>query len=244
MTLLVLTKCRIVLCLFIVAFVAACSDNGGPTQPPITPVACDCDTLVSFRDNTLYEDTTGAWSNGAGRFMFVGLTNSASTRRALLAFGVANSGIQAGATIDSVFLVLHMSRTIAGAKTVSLHRTDVDWGEAGSDAVNNEGLGAASQPGDATWIHTFFDTTLWSTAGGDFDSVASASTLVDGDGFYVWNTTRMVADVQGWLDDPVTNHGWVLVGDESGAASTKRFATREITIPEFRPRLIVFSTDP
>ena len=55
---------------------------------------------------------------------------------------------------------------------------------------------------------------------------------------------QMVADVQGWLDNPTTNYGWILAGDESGATSAKRFATREITIPEFRPRLIVFSTDP
>ena len=241
-----LTKCLIVLCLFIVALVAACSEDERPTQPPITPpVTSDRDTLVASRDNTLYEDTTGAWSNGSGRFMFAGLTNGGSIRRALLSFDVANSGVQAGTIIDNVVLVLHMSRTTAGAKTVSLHRAVMDWGEAGSDATNNEGRGAASQPGDATWIHTFFDTTLWSTAGGDFDSVASAGALVDGVGFYVWNTTaRMVADVQSWLDNPTTNYGWILLGDESGSTSSKRFATGDITIPEFRPRLIVFSTDP
>jgi hypothetical protein len=41
----------------------------------------------------------------------------------------------------------------------------------------------------------------------------------------------MVADVQSWLDNPANNFGWLVLGDESGIATAKRFDTRESTSP-------------
>ena len=52
------------------------------------------------------------------------------------------------------------------------------------------------------------------------------------------STTQMVADVQGWLDNPATNSGWVLVGDET-QQNSRRFDTRENPVPEFRPQLLI-----
>jgi hypothetical protein len=37
----------------------------------------------------------------------------------------------------------------------------------------------------------------------------------------------MVSDVQGWLNDPTTNFGWALLGDESGPGTARRFYSRE-----------------
>jgi len=33
-------------------------------------------------------------------------------------------------------------------------------------------------------------------------------------GFVTWSSPQMVADVQGWADDPGTNFGWMIVGEE------------------------------
>jgi len=33
-------------------------------------------------------------------------------------------------------------------------------------------------------------------------------------GFVTWSSPQMVADVQGWADDPSTNFGWMIVGEE------------------------------
>jgi len=52
----------------------------------------------------------------------------------------------------------------------------------------------------------------------------------------------MVADVQGWLDQPATNFGWILIGNEAAPTTTKRFDTRESPISSNRPVLEVAFT--
>ena len=41
----------------------------------------------------------------------------------------------------------------------------------------------------------------------------------------------MVADVQAWLDNPASNFGWLVLGDETAIATAKRFDTRESASP-------------
>ena len=41
--------------------------------------------------------------------------------------------------------------------TIGIHRLTRDWGEGASDAPNEEGAGAPSEPGDASWNFAFFD---------------------------------------------------------------------------------------
>ena len=133
-----------------------------------------------------------------------------------------------------------MSRTAGESATVSLHKVLADWGQGPSEAENNEGGGADSASGDATWVHRFFNTETWEKAGGDFSETASASTMVGGLGPYIWGpTSEMVADVQSWLDNPDSNFGWVLIGDESSNQTTKRFNSMENSIERSRPVLIV-----
>lgn len=185
--------------------------------------------LTPVKDNTLYESETGALSNGAGQYLFAGRTRLEVNRRALLAFDVAGA-VPEGAVLDSVRLTLQMSRTVGEAHTLALHRVLTDWGEGPSSPPenDNEGGGTDATAGDATWIHTFFDTDTWQTPGGDFASTASASVLVAREDVYTWSSTpEMVADVQAWLDAPEENFGWVLIGNEEAVLSTKRFDSRE-----------------
>jgi len=86
-------------------------------------------------------------------------------------------------------------------------------------------------PNDATWRHRFFDTIFWSMQGGDFSAIVSASQSVGPVGQYTWSSAQMVADVQSWVNDPVSNFGWLVLGDESAAGTTKRFDTRESASP-------------
>ena len=39
--------------------------------------------------------------------------------------------------------------------------------------------------------------------------------MVGAIGQYTWSSAQMVADVQGWLDNPASNFGWLMLGDES-----------------------------
>jgi hypothetical protein len=206
--------------------------------------AAETVTLQATKDNTLYENLQGTVSNGAGPNLFVGTTGGRSgfaVRRALVAFDIA-ANIPAGAQILSVQLVLNMDKTIVGAKPVGLHRVLANWGEGTSLAVGlGGGGGGPATTGDATWLHRFFDTELWTTPGGDFASAASAQIEVTSTfRAYTWgSTTGMVADVQSWLDQPASNFGWILIGDELNTTSAKRFASRQNPAAANRPHVVV-----
>ncbi|MCH8123294.1 MAG: T9SS type A sorting domain-containing protein [Bacteroidetes bacterium] len=198
--------------------------------------------LIPSKDNTLYEHNTLVLSNGAGQHLFAGRTSITTNalRRTLIAFSVA-SALPDGAVIDSVQLKLHLSKTVSGAKRISVHWVLTDWGEGASDAAGTEGAGTAATIGDATWLHTFFDTSTWQTAGGDFRPIESASTLVAGNGTYTWGSTpELIADVRQWVDAPQENFGWLLLGEEEELQTAKRFDSRENPNPDFIPKLHVY----
>lgn len=198
-------------------------------------------TISPSKDNTLYENSTGSLSNGAGQYVFSGRTSqlSGSIRRGLIRFDIA-AAIPAGSTINSVTLTLHCSSSASGPENESLHRVLADWGEGSSMAGGAEGQGGAAATGDATWLHTFYPTSFWATPGGDSSGAASATTAVDqADLFYAWTSAQMTADVQSWLDQPATNFGWLLQGDESVGGTAKRFDSRQNLTSEFQPALTI-----
>ena len=207
-----------------------------PTQGPVSTTI----TLNPSKDNTLFEDEDGLLSNGAGRGFIAGKTNGGHIRRGLIEFDIAGS-LPQGATITNVTLTLRLARTSGPAQDVSLHQVSQEWGEGASIATS--GQGAASAAGDATWIHTIFSTTLWDNPGGGFESAASSSTevgVLGDEANYVWgSTSALVEDVQEWLDDDSSNHGWLLMGNETTNQTTKLFDTRESTTADNRPVLTV-----
>lgn len=196
-----------------------------------TSLTAGMTTVTPSKDNTLYEydPAEGDHSNGAGLHFFAGENAMGELRRGVLAFDVA--AIPAGSTITAVTLTVNMSMTPAGLRTVELHKLLADWGEGTSHAPMGEGNGAPATPNDATWRHRFFDTVFWTIEGGDFAAIVSATQSVGGIGQYTWSSTQMVADVQSWLDDPASNFGWLVLGDETAIATAKRFDTRESASP-------------
>jgi len=111
---------------------------------------------------------------------------------------------------------MNMSMTaLDTARVIELHKLLADWGEGTSQATGEEGQGAPATPNDATWRHRFFDTIFWTNEGGDFSAVVSASQSVGPVGQYTWSSAQMVADVQSWLENPASNFGWLVLGDES-----------------------------
>jgi hypothetical protein len=199
----------------------------------------DTVTLTAVRDNTLFESSTGNLSNGAGPVFFSGRTNGGSIRRALVRFDFAT--IPAGATVDSVQLHLHVSRSPDSVpRNFDVHRVLADWGEGTSNT--SQGTGTTATTNDATWIHRFRPGTLWTNAGGDFVATASASLVVISEGNYVWRGPGLTANVQNWLGMPATNFGWLLRGNETTSQTARRFDSRENSTPANRPRLVVFYT--
>ncbi len=181
--------------------------------------------LSAEKDNSMYSEN-GNFSNGAGDFLFAGRTQGGlgtDIRRALIKFDV--STIPAGSLITAVSLEVTGSN--GGASLVNLHLLNSDWGEAGSDAPGAEGQGTAAQNGDATWLSNFFNTSLWTTAGGDFNALSSASASVDEGSVSTFTSVAMVDDVQDWIDGTTPNYGWILVGDETAPGTAVRMNSRE-----------------
>ena len=198
--------------------------------------------ITPCRDNTLFN--TGAdRSSGAGDAVFSGKTGpfgGGTVQRAVLAFDVAGN-VPPGSTITAASLTLTLvSAGPSGDQTHSLHRLLADWGEGTSAGFG--GNGAPATTGDATWSHTFFPDSFWTSPGGEFDPVASATQVVGltPDTAYTWESTpQLVADVQDMLDDYCGNFGWLVQGNEIDFNSAKKFASKENLTPAWWPVLTV-----
>jgi hypothetical protein len=201
--------------------------------------------LAPVADTTIYEDDGGA-GTGAGSFLFVGPLASGSPRRALLRFDL--SALPPGAIVQSVALRLVINRAAIGAALDDPHRLQrvlSTWGEGSGDGGSGGGGGPASAA-DATWTHRFWGSPAasgpsWSTVGGDAAG-PSAQFPLGGVGVHVVaSTPGLVADVQAWLANPASNHGWLLSGPEGPDYSQKarRLLARESPDVDGRPRLTV-----
>ena len=189
-----------------------------PLLPAQTTVVLQC-----AQDNTLYEDAAGALSNGLGNSLFVGVTGQPGLRRALVQFDVATN-VPAGARIVAAELTITSAQSsFGGVLNVNGHRALAAWGEGTSVAPGQGGGGGTASNGDATWLHTSFPSTFWTSAGGDFSAAASLVIETPPNGAASSSpSTAMLADVQSWLDNPATNHGWLLKTDEALAFMTRR----------------------
>lgn len=234
------------------ASVAGCSDDSTTTPEPCK----NCVTsIVPSQDVTIYEDELGETSNSGGSGLFAGRTSVGKThlhpplvRRALIRFDFASGEIPAGSTIDSVFLAVTVTRSnvLTGRVPFSIYKVTTEWGEGFSVPLDQGGGGTAATDGDATWIHRFYPDEFWAEQGGDFVASPSGSTTANlvGERATWRNTTEMTADVQGWLDEPSANFGWIILGDEGTTATTKRFGSRENLVIQSRPALKIYYTVP
>ncbi len=205
----------------------------------LTAAGAETVFVEADRDATLIEHPEGALANGAGPVFFADRTNqpSNSIRRALIRFDVAGA-LPGGAIAEAASLTLHLTPSNPVPSRLGLHRVRWDWGEGDSSASG--GGGAPSGPGDATWIHTFWDLEEWVRAGGAFVERSSAEQDVGEPGFYTWESSRqLAADVQLWVAAPSRNFGWILIGEETTPQSAKSFASREHPDPALRPFLAV-----
>jgi len=198
-------------------------------------------SIVADKDNTLYEDINGAFSNALGD-LFVGRNafGQGGIRRALLHFDVAGN-VPAGAVVLEAELVMEITNAIASQPDVTtFHRVTQDWGEGTSGgpaggAGSGGGFGAPSTTGDATWLHTFYSTSTWTTPGGDFAPTASFNMVLPVTPAPMQslqtstaNQPGLIADVQDMLDDDANNFGWLMNFDTTAPSwFARRLGSRE-----------------
>lgn len=208
----------------------------------LSPAGAHVVTLSPVRDGTLIEDAAGAKASGSGPALFVGMNSGGARRRGVVAFDVATT-VPKGSLVQSATLTLSVSNVSnSSLSTISLHRVLAGWGEGSS--ASSGGSGAASEPGDATWIHRFYPDSLWARAGGDFVEASSGAVGVTDVGGYSWSGDGLVGDVQFWVDHPEVDFGWLFLGDETVSGSAKRFDSRECLECETRPLLTITYTPP
>jgi hypothetical protein len=183
--------------------------------------------IPASQDSTLIDNPDGALSDGTGPYFRVGMTGGnlgGGIRRGLVHFDLEGV-IPPEARIEDAALHLYLARGEVEKVSVRLYRALQDWGEGAS--CSNGGKGAPAQTGDATWLHTFYDTSFWDEAGGDRSRPASAREFVGMPDLYTWSSNRMMRDVQLWVEDPAENFGWLVIGDERTPNSVVAFGSRE-----------------
>jgi hypothetical protein len=196
-------------------------------------------TVVADRDGTLFENSDGALASGAGPSIFAGRNNAADNgvRRGLLRFDLTDTLPSGGAhVVASVALVItNLTESNTVPREYRLHRVLADWGEGASSSAG--GGGAPAQPGDATWIHTFYSQDFWVHNGCQFDGEPSARLVVAGPGIYRFESAGLIRDLALWAESPELNFGWILIGDETVRQTVRAFGSRENPDPASRPAL-------
>lgn len=203
----------------------------------------DVITLPASKDASIVKGNPDN-NNGGGPCFFSGTDGNSSPHRALIAFDF--SAIPPGSTITSVQLTLTLAQVagsggggggqIAHSATIALYPLTQNWGEGTveSDAfgLGGTGQGGPATAGDSTWNAAFFQQVPWNSPGGDHVSTASVSLFMNNNAqgtVYTYpSTPQLVADVQGWLNQPATNFGWELINaDEISQRTFFAFYSRE-----------------
>jgi hypothetical protein len=151
--------------------------------------------------------------------------------RVLLRFDLRE--FPAGLRVESAFVRWEVTRepVVPPVASFGLHRVLVGW-EEGQGSGNLPG-GERAVAGESTWGSQAFGTSNWSEpgmgSGVDYEVLPDATEEVSGLGMYEFEVgAQGVATVQGWIEDPSRNHGWLLrTDDESVARSARRWGSRE-----------------
>ena len=190
-------------------------------------------TINPSQDNTLAQELPDN-SSGACDSIFSGNIDDQTVpaaRRALIQFDIAGV-IPSGSTITSVTLNMAVTRGDNHLdSTFELHTVTTSWVEGTDDCgARGGGQGVPATNGAVTWNNM------------PGFGAASGSTLINSTS-PVWSSTAaMVNDVQNWLDTPANSNGWIIIGDEVNATTTRRFDSREgASAPQL---VVVFDLDP
>ncbi|NBD19260.1 DUF4347 domain-containing protein [Aquabacterium fontiphilum] len=164
-------------------------------------------------------------NNSADTVIYAGRSGTYDAFQILFKFndivGGSASQIPLGATITDVKLVLTITNQSTFTNpTFSIYRMLTSWS----------------------------DTSTWNSMGSGVDGIearliADVTLAESGNKTYtVGSTAALVATVQGWVNDPSTNHGWYIFNDDY--SSRVGFASSEAATIAQRPRLEVTFTAP
>jgi len=190
--------------------------------------------LTPSADTTLIEVAPNN-NLGGQNYFNSGTTQNGTRNRGLLQFDL--SQIPQNAAISSVDLyleVVHVPSCGNAPSDFGLHPVLAPWGEGNKSTTLSPGQGAPATAGEATWNDRFaLMAQPWSVPGGapgvDYAAAASSDQYIYGpDQYQFASRPQLVADVQGWLNNPKSNFGWMLITESEDTRFTaRRFGSRE-----------------
>lgn len=190
-----------------------------------TPVADTC-IFSAFPDHNV----------GANLSLAIGVIASESPVRGLVKFDPATR-VPAGARVTSATLQFNVVRSPALTEDGEFQafKLQVSWTEGRGGGGLAGGTGQVALQGEATWDARQQGVQTWAEAGGatgtDYAATPSASAFQVGPAPLIFESNAaLIADVQGWIDNPTSNQGWLIKDRfESIGGTARRYASREDT---------------
>ncbi len=206
----------------------------------VSAIAQSTVSIVTTKDTTLYESTSGSLANGGGRGMFcgrVGPGGGGGKRRTMVQWNIASS-VPAGSKILSASFDMWVEQSPAFLPIVTeVHRITTNWSEGNNVAPGNGGAGGPAGNGESTWLHSNYPSQFWTNVGGDFAPTSFTFDLPGIGPFVTPSNAAIVADVQNMLDNPAGNFGWLFKTDELLNSTARRINTREALA--LNPKLVI-----
>jgi Bacterial Ig domain/Secretion system C-terminal sorting domain/Bacterial cadherin-like domain len=211
----------------------------------VTNDACDGGTYQSvagisgsYSQNPLKDSWLDQRNAGRNNGINVSLICDGETNRAgrpLVQFNL--SAIPSGATITNANL--RLVATAAQNNTafnLSLHRVTNNWDEGTQNSAN----------GISNWTQRLITgPVLWTTAGGDFNAAAEATTSVTTTGTYNWTGGTLNNMIQNWVNGTNTNYGMLMKFVTEGTGNeAKTFSSNNNGTAANRPLLTFDYTTP
>jgi TGF-beta propeptide len=193
-------------------------------QPAKPPLILQPDAAAG-KDTYIYE-WKSTWNYGLSSDLWADDLFADSTAISLLEFDL--TGVPADAYILSATLELYQNSPSSKAGSVSLHRITSAWVE----GIKTGGNGAPN------WTQS--DTAIsWTTAGGDYDAKAVATTTI-GLGIRDWYRWGVGTLIQDWVDGKYPNLGFMLV--PAPGVGAYFYSSDYVADPSLRPKLTVTYT--
>jgi len=162
-------------------------------------------------DSTIYSNNVD--NNGGGNlFGIAGFANNGNERRFLTQFDL--SSIAPGSIVTSASLDLNVAQSNSGGGNFELYRVDTAWNE----GIQSGNQGAAATTGEVTWNEAQNGLVDWTDGGSFFSPVLSQASITSNGPATLTSSADFVSAVQALVDDPTSNFGFILVGQDPGSA--------------------------
>jgi alpha-tubulin suppressor-like RCC1 family protein len=196
------------------------SVGGGAILSVIDPTGAQKSAPLAFFTMITPNSTIAQGGNPQGtNTILSGTRNNKVIDRALLQFNLSSVPTNAVVTSARVQVQVVKIPRFIGTSQFTLFRMLTPWSIAAT--------WYSPQP-DGSWF------AIGCAPNSDYISTGSASKPITGLANYEFGSTpQLVADVQSWINDSSTNHGWLLKADSESVLSARHFSTAPTVVIDY-----------